>query len=357
MTINKINGKFYIGKHKADAYDPNYYGSGIALEAAIKKYGKENFTNFMICAFDTLEELNAHEKFCINYLYAQEIGYNIAPGGDGGVVWGDPSNHPSLGKHGLKGDKNPMFGKTLPLEVRERINEELRGRKRVKKDGIIKMVHPEELQQYIDDGWICPSLEEEKRRAKRLEEIRIYEETKKQKNQKQKKSKKQNNNRLPSIPKTGWHHTEESKKKISESEKKTKSNPEFKEKFSQAVKDGIANMSEEKRLEFKEKCRQRQLGKKHTEQSKQKLSETLKEGYKTGKYTPSRKGKPSWNKGLKVSEEQKQKLSEMPKGRIHITNGEINKMIYPDELSEWETKGFYRGRTIHKHNKEEKEDA
>jgi len=44
MTKNQINGKQYIGQHKSSEWDNSYFGSGILLKQAIRKYGKENFT-------------------------------------------------------------------------------------------------------------------------------------------------------------------------------------------------------------------------------------------------------------------------------------------------------------------------
>ena len=43
-TTNLINGKKYIGKHKSSKFDNKYYGSGVALNQDIEKYGKENFS-------------------------------------------------------------------------------------------------------------------------------------------------------------------------------------------------------------------------------------------------------------------------------------------------------------------------
>lgn len=45
-TTCLINNKTYIGQHRiryASTLDPWYLGSGKALQAALKKYGTENF--------------------------------------------------------------------------------------------------------------------------------------------------------------------------------------------------------------------------------------------------------------------------------------------------------------------------
>lgn len=43
VTVNKINGHYYKGKHSTDNIDDGYLGSGCILQRAIKKYGKHNF--------------------------------------------------------------------------------------------------------------------------------------------------------------------------------------------------------------------------------------------------------------------------------------------------------------------------
>jgi len=43
LTTNLINNKKYIGKHFGELED-GYLGSGLLLQRAIEKYGKENFS-------------------------------------------------------------------------------------------------------------------------------------------------------------------------------------------------------------------------------------------------------------------------------------------------------------------------
>ena len=56
-----------------------------------------------------------------------------------------------------------------------------------------------------------------------------------------------------------------------------------------------------------------------SEESKKKISDTLKEKYKSGeiKPNPARKGLPPWNKGLKMSNEIKEKCSDSGKKRYN----------------------------------------
>lgn len=85
-TTNLINNKIYIGKHKAQNFNPNYKGSGKVLHRAIDKYGLENFSTELIEVCEEKESLNSREKYWILSLRSQDqnIGYNISDGGDGG---------------------------------------------------------------------------------------------------------------------------------------------------------------------------------------------------------------------------------------------------------------------------------
>lgn len=88
ITTNLINGKRYIGKKKYSGCWKSYLGSGIELQAAIKKYGKENFAREIIDEATSYDELNEKEKYWIRHFDAihSDQFYNIAAGGDGGEV-------------------------------------------------------------------------------------------------------------------------------------------------------------------------------------------------------------------------------------------------------------------------------
>lgn len=80
---NKLDGKFYIGKHKTKNLDDDYMGSGTLIRRAIKKHGIENFLKEILLVFDNEEEMNEAEK---QMVVLCEDSYNLCPGGKGG--WG-----------------------------------------------------------------------------------------------------------------------------------------------------------------------------------------------------------------------------------------------------------------------------
>ena len=83
-TTNNINGKQYIGMCTRD--DPNYLGSGVLLQNAIKKYGKDNFTREILEEHDDFDTLCEREVYWINKYDAvnNDNFYNLSYGGYGG---------------------------------------------------------------------------------------------------------------------------------------------------------------------------------------------------------------------------------------------------------------------------------
>ena len=91
-TTNLTNNRSYIGKRNKSDFDPNYYGSGVALQHAIKKYGKQHFIIEVLHWAGSVEELNQLEIEAIANHQSTNNLYNIANGGDGGDT---TSNHPN----------------------------------------------------------------------------------------------------------------------------------------------------------------------------------------------------------------------------------------------------------------------
>lgn len=82
-TTNLINGKKYIGQHRAKEFDEKYKGSGCLISKAFKKYGFENFIVKIIEECNSEQELNEREIYWINFHNAvnDDNFYNLQSGG------------------------------------------------------------------------------------------------------------------------------------------------------------------------------------------------------------------------------------------------------------------------------------
>jgi hypothetical protein len=193
---NKINGKYYIGKHQTENLDDGYFGSGKLIKKAIKKYGIENFIKEILFVYDNEQEMNEKEKELVTL---REDSYNLCPGGQGGFGYinkiiskDDRSKYGKIGgikisteiqTKGLffknltnkfsKGnpyrftkENNYMAGKQHSLEVKKKIGEANSLHQSGKKNsqyGTCWIYHPqlgnkkidkEELNKYIELGYI-----------------------------------------------------------------------------------------------------------------------------------------------------------------------------------------------------------
>lgn len=112
---NLINGKIYIGKHKCDKLDDDYFGSGKLLWLAINKYGIENFVFHLEFDLHNSDELDLLESMVVNeqFLKRDDV-YNISRGGKTPCMYGE---------------KNPFYGKKHSYETRQKISKSNKGRK------------------------------------------------------------------------------------------------------------------------------------------------------------------------------------------------------------------------------------
>ena len=116
-TTNLSDGKYYVGKDTKN--NPNYLGSGLKLQRAVKKYGKENFKK-EILEYCTSTDIDSREIFWIDKLNATnpKYGYNLTKGGSGGDTY---TNNPNYDLILEKLKKRPPMTK----EERERRSKEL----------------------------------------------------------------------------------------------------------------------------------------------------------------------------------------------------------------------------------------
>jgi group I intron endonuclease len=168
-TTNFKNGKYYIGQ-TIRVNNSHYYGSGIWLNRALRKYGLSAFEKEVIDEAYSQKELNEKEMYWIAALSAQDknIGYNLASGGSGGATFtgrrhsketrkkmseshkgrkispktrakisakNSGKNHPCFGrrkeKHpmwGKIGENNPNFGSKRSLETRIKMSKDRKGK-------------------------------------------------------------------------------------------------------------------------------------------------------------------------------------------------------------------------------------
>lgn len=113
-TTNLTNGSTYIGQHCRSSFDEKYFGSGVILNNAIKKYGRDNFKVEAVYFCMNQEELNEKEIFFIAREKITNAGkcYNLAAGGYAGHTT-KYYNEEQLIEHrkSFQGAKNGMYGK------------------------------------------------------------------------------------------------------------------------------------------------------------------------------------------------------------------------------------------------------
>ena len=160
-TTNLLNGRFYIGKDVKN--NPNYFGSGVILKLAIKKYGKENFIKEILCECGTKYDLLEMEKYYILKYDSvnHDKGYNITNGGEGGDTFTNSINKEERRKNlsfACYGKKNGMYGKHHTKKTKLLIGERnsnpsvaTRLKKSLKLRGKPNKRHSEYMKEYYQD--------------------------------------------------------------------------------------------------------------------------------------------------------------------------------------------------------------
>lgn len=203
-TTNLITGKSYIGQDSKD--NPNYFGSGTLLKRSFSKYGKENFRKEIMAWGFTKDHLNFLEKLYID-LFQTKIpnGYNLTDGGEGSLGF-TPSeetrkklSNSQKGKHSMSEEHKNIIsklhkGKVLSEETKQKIKLANMGK-----------VYSEDVKKSMGiKGRVPWNKGKTYSRNKNYEGYIVW------------------NKGLDFSGMTGKHHTEETRKRISESKKGTK---------------------------------------------------------------------------------------------------------------------------------------
>ena len=216
---NLINNKYYIGKRKCNCNitDDTYMGSGIAIQQALKKYGKDNFKKEILAVVESEEKAFEMEADLLTTEHVNDpFCYNLREGGLGG--WSHAEDTKKIISEKLKGRhledehieklsksskgkpkseshkeniRQANIGKTYSEETKQKISNTLTGRKRLdrtnddirhakigeahkgrkyvtntKTQKVLKVL-PEDVQKYLNEGWELGRLIEDAQKNKK----------------------------------------------------------------------------------------------------------------------------------------------------------------------------------------------
>lgn len=361
-TTNLINGKMYIGKHESKEWDNKYKGSGVLLNKAFEKYGRDNFKCELLDVVDNVpvicdsrEQLQKSEKFYIEYYdcVRSSVYYNLAPGGDGGDTISYRSEE----------DKQKTLEKRKKTNL-QRYGEGgfCKGLVLIHKDGERdKRVNPEDLDKYFIDGWTKGSSKHRvtsiETRAKQSQAAKNRESSCKGRitiNYKNEKCKKINKEELPKYLSLGWSlggyknkfvRTEETRQKLSESHKNQRGSNINKIAIHKESSSTIKYINQEQLQEYISLGWVKGLPAR-TSQHLESISKSLKgkpSNFRNSFYINNSKEE----KRIFDEEELKKYLSEGwtlgGLSKIRINDGKINKFIPRDQLDQYLIEGWQIG--------------
>lgn len=128
MIKNLSNNKCYVGFHSTNEIYDNYYGSGVYLGRAIKKYGEQNFIKGIL-EFCSIDNWESKETYWINKMNTKyPNGYNLTNGGEGavGIIVSDEAklkmSKTRIERKIAEGENNGMFGKHHSKESKDKLS-------------------------------------------------------------------------------------------------------------------------------------------------------------------------------------------------------------------------------------------
>jgi hypothetical protein len=131
LITNLINNNIYVGKHSTYNLNDDYFGSGVAMLRAKKKYTKDNLRKDVLFYCLSEEDALEIERRIVNedFIMRKDT-YNVSVGGWGGFMKTTEGKlkHGIIMKGLLAGEKNPMFGKTHSEKAKQTISSKAKER-------------------------------------------------------------------------------------------------------------------------------------------------------------------------------------------------------------------------------------
>lgn len=125
---NLVNNKIYIGVHKTNDPFDDYFGSGVAIQSAVKKYGKQNFKKEILYGNLDMHEAYRIESELVDKKFVSDVNtYNLKVGGYGGGIPHTEETRKRISET-YRGKGNPFYGKTHSEETKEKIRKKVSGK-------------------------------------------------------------------------------------------------------------------------------------------------------------------------------------------------------------------------------------
>lgn len=347
-TTNLINNKIYVGQHLSTKFDRSYYGSGIYIKKALNKYGRHNFKVEILEWAKDIESLNILEIEYISKLCkSKKKSYNRALDGQGTYSLIDGEHNPRYNIKRYWVNNGKINKQVTENELESYINNgfqkgqirshnwSIKDRIAVNKDGITRYINKDELQNYLDLGYSIGNNRTKNKMIKVKPVKSQFGNTGMIFINNLKENKMIFPKDLDMYLKQGWIKGRipiSKEANMAKVEKVRNYILENKESFSNKIKDGLNKSKKEGKNKgtLGKVCINNGIDNKFIFKEEFEFYQEL--GYNLG-----------------MIETNKEKLKEVNRNKIMMTNGKENKWCYNEkQKSDLLSKGFYQGLTHHK---------